>query len=254
MERLCDLLFELSNEYRLRILFKLHEKALRLTHLSGELDLTVQETFRHLSRLSDSKLIAKSVDGLYLPTPYGEHARRLLSGFQFLSNHREYLTNHVTHHLPDEFVKRIGDLVNCTFTDEVMVALHEVEKLIQEAREYVWILSDQILMSTLPFIEQAVKRGAKFRLMLPEDFTPPSDFKPIPTIPNIIERRTLDTVDLIITMSEKRARIAFPAIERMDHIGFGTTDERSHKWCRDLFQDYWEKAKTGIPKGYPPSP
>lgn len=109
-------------------------------------------------------------------------------------------------------------------------------------------------MSTLPLLEQAVKRRGKFRLILPEDFTPPSDFKPIPVIPNLIERRTLERVDLIITMSEKRARIAFPAIERMDHIGFGSTDECSHKWCRDLFLHNWERAKTGIPKGYPPSP
>ncbi len=251
MERLCDLLFELSNEYRLRILLKLNEKAMRLTHLSEALDLTVQETSRHLSRLGDSKLIVRGVDGFYRPTPYGEHARRLLPGYNFLSKHREYLTTHTTYHLPDEFVNRIGDLVNCTFTDEVMVALHEVEKLIQEAQEYVWILSDQILMSTLPFLEQAIKRGAKFRLILPEDFIPPSDFKPIPTIPNLIERRTLKRVDLIITTSEKRARIAFPGIERMDHIGFGSTDESSHKWCRDLFLHYWERAKTGIPKGYP---
>lgn len=69
-------------------------------------------------------------------------------------------------------MNRIGDLVNCTFTDDVMVAFHMVETLIQEAQEYVWILSDQILMSTLPFLKEAIKRGVKFRLILPEDVTP----------------------------------------------------------------------------------
>ena len=246
-------MFELSNEDRLRILLKLQERGMRLTHLSDELDLTAPETFRHLSRLSEAKLIVKGVDGSYSPTPYGEHATRLLSGFKFLSKHREYFTGHTTSQLPDEFVNRIGDLLNCSFTDEVMVAFHGTETIIQEAQEYVWILSSQILMSTLPLLEAAVKRGAKFRLILPEDLTPPPGFKPIPEIPNLIERRTLKTVDAIIAMSEKRARVAFPTTdERMDHIGFGSADESSHKWCRDLFLHYWEQARPGEPEGYPP--
>ena len=255
MERLCNLLFELSNEDRLRILLELQERAMRLTHLSEKLDLTVQETSRHLSRLSDAKLILKGVDGSYRPTPYGKHAMRLLLGFEFLSKHREYLTTHTISHLPDEFVNRIGNLINCTFTEDVMVAFHRTENVIQEAKEYVWILSSQILMSTLPFLEEAVKRGAKFRLIVPEDMIPPPGFKPIPTIPNLIERRTLKRVDAIIVMSEKEARFAFPTIdEKMDYIGFGSTDESSHKWCSDLFLYYWGRAKRGKPKGYPPRP
>ena len=120
------------------------------------------------------------------------------------------------------------------------------------AKEFVWILSSQILMSTLSFLEAAVKRGVKFRLILPEDLIPPPGFKPIPIIPNRIERRTLERVDVVIVMSEKNARIAFPtAGYKMDHIGFGSTDEISHKWCKDLFEYYWEKAKIGVPEGYP---
>jgi predicted transcriptional regulator len=133
-----------------------------------------------------------------------------------------------------------------------MVAFHKVNTLIEEAGEYVWILSSQILMSTLSFLEAAVKRGVKFRLILPENLTPPPGFKPIPIIPNRIERRTLEHVDIVIVMSEKNARIAFPTEDdKMDHIGFGSTDEMSHKWCKDLFEYCWEKAKIGIPEGYP---
>jgi len=254
MERLCNLLFELSHEDRLRILSKLQEGTMKLTHLSEKLNLTVQETSRHLSRLSDAKLVLKDVDGSYRSTPYGDHAMKLLPGFEFLSKHREYLTTHTISHLPNEFVNRIGDLRNCTFTDDVMVAFHHTENVIQEAQEYVWILSSQILMSTLPFLEKAVKRGVKFKLILPEDLIPPPGFKPIPPIP-LIERRTLNRVDVIITMSDKKARFAFPTVdESMDYIGFGSADESSHKWCRELFLHYWERAKPGEPKGYPPPP
>lgn len=252
MEKLCSLLFELSNEDRLQILFKLQKEAMRLTQLAEKLDLTLQETSRHLSRLSDAKLIVKDSAGFCHLTPYGEHAVRLLSGFNFLSKHREYFTSHIAVQLPDEFVERIGDLKNCTFTDDVMVAFHKVNTLIQEAQEHVWIISSQILMSTLPLLEEAVKRGVKFRLILPENLTPPPGFKPIPSVPNRIERRTLEKVDVIIVMSEKEARVAFPTKdEKMDHIGFGSTDKSAYSWCKDLFLYCWERAKIGRPEGYP---
>lgn len=253
MEKLCNLLFELSNENRLQILFEIQKGALRLTHLSEKLDITVQETSRHLSRLSDAKLIAKDTDSFYHLTPYGEHTIKLLPSFSFLSKHREYLTAHTILQLPDVFVSRIGDLNNCTFTDDVMVAFHKVNTLIQEAQEHVWIISSQILMSTLPLLEEAVKRGVKFKLILPEDLIPPSGFKPIPMIPNLIERRTLEKVKVVVVMSEKKARVAFPTIdEKMDHIGFGSTDKRAYSWCKDLFLYFWERAKFGRPEGYPP--
>ena len=253
MKRLCNLLFELSSKDRLKILLELEKKAMRLTSLSKKLNLTVQETSRHLSRLSDAELIKKGGNGFYRSTPYGEHAMKLLPGFQFLSKHREYFITHTTSRLPNEFASRIGDLLNCTFTDDVMVAFHGVETMIQEAQEYVWILSNQILMSTRPFLEEAVKREVEFRVILPEDLIPPPGFEPNPTIDKVMKMRTLKRVDVVIAMSEKKALEVFPTIHgKMDYFVFGTTDERSHKWCKGLFLYYWERAKPGKPKGYPP--
>jgi len=254
MERLCKLLFELSSSERMNIMLEIQKQRMKLSHISKKLDMTVTETSRHLQRLSEAKLVEKDVEGSYRLTPFGELTLSLLSGFDFISKHRDYFITHTISRLPPEFVSRIGELINCTFTDDVMVAFHKVEELIQVAQEYVWILSNQILMSTLPFLEEAVKRGVRFRLMLPEDMTPPPGFKPIPAIP-LIERRTLQVVDVVIVISEKQARVAFMTIdEKMDHIGFGSMDESSHKWCRDLFLHYWGRAKPGRPKSYPPQP
>jgi predicted transcriptional regulator len=176
----------------------------------------------------------------------------LLPGFDFLCKNRNYLTTHRSSHLPEAFVSRIGELKECSFTNDVMVAFHKVNRLIEKAEEYVWIISSQILMSTLSYLEDAIRRGVKFRLILPENLVPPPGFKPIPIIPNRIERRTLLRVDIVIVMSEKLARIAFPtADDKMDHIGFGSTNEISHKWCKGLFEYYWTKAKIGVPQGYP---
>lgn len=237
-------------------MLEIQKHRLKLSHISKKLDMTVTETSRHMQRLGKAKLVEKTVEGSYKLTPFGELTLSLLSGFDFVSKHRDYFVTHTISHLPREFISRIGDLTNCTFTDDVMVGFHESETNIQEAQEYVWIITDQILMSTLPFLTQAVKRGAVFRIILPEDIAPPRGFTPIEErthLPDLIERRTLQKVDVGIAMSEKKARVSFPTInERMDHLTFGSTDESSHKWCRDLFLHYWEIARPGRPRGFPP--
>ncbi len=38
--------------------------------------------------------------------------------------------------------------------------------------------------------------------------------------------------------------VTFPLSDgRFDYLGFAVTDEKSHKWCRDLFQFHWERAR-----------
>lgn len=248
------LLFELSSSERINIMLEIQKQRLKLSHISKKLDMTVTETSRHLQRLSEAKLVEKEVEGSYKLTQFGELTLSLLPGFDFISKHRDYFTTHTISHLPHEFMSRIGDLVNCTFEDDVMVAFHGVENMIQEAQEYVWILSNQILISTIPFLEKAIKRGVEFRLILPEDVIPPPSFQPPPVITKVIKRKVLKRVDVAIAMSEKEARgVTFPTTDgRIDYMGFGSTDESSHKWCRDLFLYYWERAKPGKPKGYPP--
>lgn len=251
-EKLCNLLFELSNEDRLRVLLKLRERDSKLTHLSRNLNLNLQETSRHLSRLSEEKLISKNVDGSYCLTPYGEGAIRLLPSLRFLSKHREYFQGHTMRYLPDAFAERIGDLEKCSFADDIMITFHIVENMIDAAEEYVWILSDQILMSTQPLLEKAVNRGVEFRLILPENMTPPVDFRPLPAIDKVIKRKMLDRVCVVVAVTERKARVSFPTIEgKLDHLGFQTNGELARQWCMDLFGYYWSRARKGIPPGYP---
>ncbi len=247
-----ELLFELANSDRFKIMLLAEKQKLKLSHISKNLDMTVAETSRHLQRLRETKLLEKDVEGLYALTPLGQLTLSLTPSFDLISKHRDYFEAHTLSHLPYEFIGRIGELANSTFTDDVMVAFHLTENVIEEAKEYIWILSNQVLMSTLPFLEKAIKRGAKFQLILPKDLIPPPGFKPLPVIPNLIERRTLSRVDMVIIMSEKQARLAFlTRAGMMDYIGFGSTDERGHKWCRDLFMHYWEEARHERPSNYP---
>jgi predicted transcriptional regulator len=260
MESLCDLFFELSNEERLRIFLLLDEKTLKMTHVSRELDLTVQETSRHLSRLSDKMLIRKNVEGFYNLTSYGEQILGLIPGFKFMSKYKEYFTKHNLSHIPRRFLNGIGALSNSSLTDDVLVAFHNVENRIRNADEYVWILSDQVLMSSVNLLIEAIKRGAHFKVIMPKNLTPPQGFKNYgeqqsyenATISQYMETRFADKVEVAIVMSEKEAGITFPTLEgRIDYgFGFITEDQLGHEYCKELFRYYWDRASKELPNKF----
>lgn len=256
MENLCDLLFELSNEDRLRILHQLNKEAMNVTDLSRALGLTTQESSRHISRLGEVGLTQKDIDGLHHISPYGKLILKQLPGMEFTSQHREYFTTHTLERLPPEFVSRLGDLADSTYTDHVMVVLSSIEKLIQEADEYMWWIADQYLVNTYHLEREAYERGVKAKLIEPKDWVPPPKLKEgvLPEdvqifsrarATGLLEEKVLERVDIFLYISEKQVSIiAFPTLDgKFDYLGFSATDERAHKWCRDLFQYYWEKAK-----------
>jgi predicted transcriptional regulator len=262
MERLCDLLFELSNEDRLNILKVLREEPMKISHVAKSLDFTVQETSRNLSRLSDASLISRGADGTFSLTAYGKSALDLLPGYEFLSKHPEYLNTHTLDRIPHEFFTRIGDLANCTYTGDVMITFYEAEKMMDEAEEYLWLASDQHMVSSVPHIRQALERGVKVRTLTPVDLKYPEGYFEQEVVKEYwpvymsamnsgqYEDRWLETVDTPMGLSDKQSgRLFFPKIEGdFDYKGFTATDERSHRFIKDLFEYYWDRASTKMPE------
>ncbi len=128
MESLCGLLFEVSNEDRLKILLQLEKGGINITNLSRELGISTQEASRHISRLSEVGLTTKDPDGVHRMTPFGELTMRQLQGFMFTSRHGGYFKDHSLESLPSEYVCRIGELAESSLVDDVMVVLHNVER------------------------------------------------------------------------------------------------------------------------------
>ena len=253
-----DLLFELSNEDRHRILLHLLGGEAKLTQLSRDLGIAVQEVSRQLSRMEKVDLVRKGPDGSYGVTPYASHVLDLIPGLSFLSEYRGYFTSHTLSGLPREFVDRIGSLAGASYVGDVMVAFSNVENAIREAQECIWILSDQILMSTLPLIQDAEERGVEFRLMVPKNLEPPPAFwegmarmMETPSLrPDQMQTRWLETIGLTMTLNEKEvAHLSFPVTDRShDYHGFRSHDPESMRWCRDLFEHLWDGASRNIPE------
>lgn len=252
MQRLCDLLFEISNEDRLSILRRLVEEPMKVTGLSRELGFTNQECSRHISRLSEVDLTLKGADGSYNLSPFGELVLRMLPSLEFITGHREYFISHPLSSFPQVFVSRMGELMGSTLVDDVMVVFHNVEKVINEAEEYVWRITDRYLITALDELSAAVDRGVKVRLLEPKDIVYPPNWEgPGPIIDEArvkghFTRRVLEKVHVFIAMSEKEvAGISFPLEDgRFDYHGFTAIDENSYNWCRDVFEYYWERSEA----------
>ena len=260
MEQLSALLFELSNEDRLRILLKLKETPLKLSNLAQTLDFTVQETSRNVSRLSSKHLIQRERNGTFQLTPYGEQALLLLPGFEFLANHPEYLTTHTLSRLPHPYVSRIGDLVHSKYQDDVMLTFYEAEMMMQRSQEFLWLISDQHLVSSTPHLTHALQRGVQIRIILPIDLAYPTGYfelEPVKELEKITpaairsglyKERRVESVNTCMGIAENTmGRIFFPTLSGdFDYKGFTVTDHLGHTFCKDLFTYYWNQADSAL--------
>ncbi len=256
MGNLCDIFFELSNEDRMEILLRLVEEPSNLTNLSKRLDLSTQEASRHVSRLNDVKLTRKDPEGLIHVNPVGRLLLTQMRGMDLVSRHRDYFNLHRTEHLPVEFTSRMGELTNATYVDDVMVALHNMENVIEEADEYVCFMTDQYPANVYSLVAEAMERGVVLYAIEREGYSaPPQILEDVPEdVREAIVRlrskgfavdRLLPDVDIHIFMSEKEvASVTFPLLSgRFDYLGFTSKDLQVHSWCHDLFEHYWETAR-----------
>jgi len=254
LERFHDLLFEVSNEYRHGILLLIQKKAMRITDITKELNLTYPEIRRHISRLQDTGLIQRDVEGFYRLTPYGETSLLLFQELKFLSSNREYFLTHTLSKIPTGFVKRIGELSACVNITNPMDFFRQTENLLKESREYVWLLVDQFPMNSLSTIVEIIDRDVKLRIIEPTERILNPDLYAMTSEETqalsrtrhtpLVEQRMVDKVNAYLFVSDTRCILALPNPDgQYDFKGFTATDEPSLKWCRELFLHYWDEAE-----------
>ncbi|MFW9792789.1 MAG: helix-turn-helix transcriptional regulator [Candidatus Thorarchaeota archaeon] len=253
METLSALLFELANIDRLNILIELRTNAKKLTNIAKKLELTVQETSRHLQRLCDAHLLMKHPDGAYHITAFGENVLELLPGLDFLTKHREYFVTHSLNHLPKEFLSRIGDLQDSILLDSPVLAFQWVNTIIEGANRQLYLVADQVPSGSIPLIEAAVKRGVITYFLMPEDLESP--ILPASYIPHYdtddrmrMSLGRAKSVNFVGVISEKAAVVGFPTIDStMDYLAFYSENEAAVYWCRDLFLHFWDQVEPVHP-------
>jgi len=257
LENLFSLFFELSNEDRLKILEQLNSKAMNTTNLSRTLNLSLQETSRHVHRLHKIGLVRKDTD-LYHAAPYGELVLKHLKALRFLSQHSDYFNSHTLTRLPEEFVGRAGDLAECRYEDNSVLIWNNVQRILEEAKDHVWSLTHHYDVASLYMIPRALSRGVKIMSIDRIDHVHQDDADISATIvrENLqtvlgarktgqLEERLLERIDMFLWISDEEAVLVFPTNDgKFDYQGFVCKDENSLAWCRNLFQHYWERART----------
>jgi predicted transcriptional regulator len=253
-ESLYNLLFELSNEARHRILLMLQENAMRITEIAKKQDLAHPEMRRHLTRLRQIGLIRRDVEGYYHLTPYGETSILLLKELGFLAVNSKYFEDHSLSGIPIELLKRIGDLGDCTYLSNAMDFLRCTENLFKESREHVWILVDQFPMNSLPTILATINRGVRFRIIEPKERVLNPNFDAMTSEETqalsltrrapLVEQRMLEGISVLLYLSDSSFVLAFPTVDgQPDFKGFASTHDSALNWCRELYEFYWDCAE-----------
>lgn len=189
-------------------------------------------------------------------TSFGRQLMRLVPGFSFLNDHRKYFNSRDLSVIPEELLLRIGELSSSVLVDDVMVTLFDVELMVKEAEEYIYIIIDQMIMNLYEPLMDATDRGTVFKEIRPRGWKLPDDiadridekilrraFKKVRK--GEVIQRELEKVPVFLAISEKSvACLSFLDLEgEMDYLGLKSDDKKAHKWCKELFEYYWERAE-----------
>jgi len=250
-----DVMFEISNEERVNIMKALTRETTSFSGLARKLGITTQEVSRHFNRLVESGLATRDREGHPVLTPYGGIMLRQLGSTMFITQNKDYFRSHDASALPDKFLNRFGELNGMAYIDDIMLAIHNSVRIIQEAEEYLLDINLPYIASGFPHIKAAYDRGIKgyflrgAKLQVPNEMQDireevfPDGFMDYIRREELLMDRFLD-VDVILYMSEKEvALLSFPTLNgNYDYRGFTSTDPAALEWCRDLFYHYWEQG------------
>lgn len=245
-EEISKVLFELSSNRRANILFEAEKGNFKMQQIAKSLDMTVTETFRHLQRLTEAKLVEKKVDGTYAITSLGKLATGFLSGFNFILKNGDYFLDHNVSILPYEFVNRLGELYSAEFCKEAMTGFNRVRKMVFEADKSIWSIAEQVDSSHIQPTTEKKSKGLDFKFIMQEDLA--KSFANAEDVEVLIGSRFMKKIPVTLVITENYATVVFRRHNGvMDYMGLFGTDEKFCKWCKDLFMYYWERAERWYP-------
>lgn len=244
-DEISKVLFELSSNRRASILFKIRKENLKMQEIAKALDMTVTETFRHLQRLTDAKLVEKNSDGTYAITSLGDLASGFLTGFNFILKNSDYFLEHDLSIVPYEFVDRLGELSKAEFCIEPISSFNRVRKILAGAEKQFWTMAEQVDSTTKNPAEDKMVAGLDFKFIMQKNLAETwagSNAKVL------VGSRYIERVPVALVVSEKESSVVFRTHKGvLDYLGLFSTDPRFCKWCSDLFLYYWDRAERWYP-------
>jgi predicted transcriptional regulator len=249
---LSKLLFELSGETRLEILYALEIAPMTFTKIADRMGITSSEASRQIERLSGMNLIEKLSGGSYAITPFGRLMLSFLPGIDFVYENSDFFLTHDTTPIPRELVMRFGDLSGARFINGTIEAMNFMQERIRNVERYHCGMVDGLIDSIVPMVVERAKSGVIFRAILPDtyrekvsaivaEYTTADANIP----PHAIEIRTLPTIPICGAVTDCGSGFKLPFTDgSMDHSMMVVGDDPLFcRWCRDLYAHYWERAE-----------
>lgn len=252
-EGVGSLFFELAGDLRLLMLIKLNQKNHRLSQLAAELNATMQEAHRNMTRLIEAGLVAKGRDGELMLTVYGRTVVMLMPSYDFLYRNKEFFLDHSLGDLPTKFIQRMGTFQNCEMVHGVMAILQRWKNLYSESEQYIKEIMAQVPLDLIETLSSRVEKGVRFSYIFAANAVVPKGRTQILQkigwrnfiSTGLVERRMLPEVKVMTIFNEKQGCVLFPNMKGEPdlNIMFYAEDKEFLEWCSDLFAYQWEKAE-----------
>lgn len=242
--------FELASEQRLAIIFQLNNKSAKISQLAKDLDITMQEVHRNVSRLQDAGLIEKDPEGIFSLTTFGNTIIKQIPTFNYLSKYKEYFSEHVLGELPIKFIMRLGALDKCEFIKGIVAILERWKDIYRQADQYIYEIVPQVPIDLIePAVTRIKEKAVKYSYVFPENVIIPKGRKELLKklghnellSKGAIERRMVESVQVAVILNEKQASVLFPTQkgETDMNMMFVSRDPIFHEWCLDYFRYRW---------------
>ncbi len=244
MEDISELMFILASDDRLALLSGISDRKQRLTGLSKVIRSSPQECSRHLARLSDAGFVKKDSSGFYETTTLGKAVQRIFPSIQFLLKHKNNILSHDLSFLPKSFIERIGELSEGQYVTHLSQVLGHIKKTISEARDYIWLISDQPIVPGVSVGKSFPPRAMTARFLFEQIVDQKEFAQAKPLLPERLDIRTAPDVKIAMAINETTAGVCFPGLDGdLDfNVGFVGKDAQFRAWCGDLFEHYWTNS------------
>jgi predicted transcriptional regulator len=246
-----EVISTLSNESRLKILFKLKHKPEKISILAKTLTLNLQDTHRNIHKMVETRILQKDPEGFISLAPTGEMITILFPSFDFVIKNDEYFEDHIFNTLPKKFVQRLGVLHTCELVSGVTRVLERWKIHAQEVEKFKKVISSQVPLEAIEVTLQKLNQGLSLKLILGKNTIFPDSFSDLLKKYNVsklelngfFEQKVIENVGFYLVISEKEASISFPNKKGNVDIGYAFfgKNEEFLEWCNELFDEVWSK-------------
>jgi predicted transcriptional regulator len=252
----AELFMQLASETRLSILASVHKKPAKLSSLSRDLNITVQDVYRNLNRLMEEGLIRRS-DGVFYLTEYGIVVMKQIDGFLVMKKHREFFKEHsIAGVMPDKFLQRIGALQNCKVVNTVTAVLQKLKELESSATKSLKLMASQAWPEEGEIMLDKAGSGVEISVIVGQNTIFPKNVAEniSPRVEKlaskgIIKGKMIEQLNMDIYIADNaRAAVMFPNAKcEVDmNTMFVGEDPIFCEWCSDYFDYMWQHSSKPV--------